>query len=293
MLKAFRVLLVLPISVAFALSTASAQEFTTIQFPGAVTTVLTGGPNPRGTSVGDYVDTSGVTHGFQLTKGGIFTSFDPPGSVFTTPNFINAEGVIVGGYLGADGASHGFILDGEEFTTLDFPGAPGTILTGINPKGEISGESCVAALCNTITHSFVMSKKGAFTSFDPPGAVSSAASTISPSGEIVGVYTDGAGTIHGYILSHGTYTTIDVPGAVFTFAGGGNAEGDVVGQFADADGVAGAFLLSKGVFTTFEAPGAGTSSGQGSGASGINPEGTIVGFYVNSAGAVFGFIRTK
>lgn len=293
MSQVFRVLAIWPISVAFALSTASAQEFETVQFPGAVATVLTGGPNPEGTSVGDYTDTAGVTHGFKLTRGGTFTSFDPPGSGFTTPNFINPQGVIVGGYLGADGASHGFVLNGAEFTTLDFPGAPGTILTGINPEGEIAGESCETALCNTITHSFLLSKKGAFTSFDPPGAISSAASTVSASGEVVGIFTDSSGNLHGYTLAHGTYTTIDVPGAVFTFAGGGNIEGDVVGQFAGANGVATAFLLRKGVFTTFEAPGAGTSSGQGSGASGINPEGTIVGFYVDSAGATFGFIRTK
>jgi hypothetical protein len=293
MFKVFRLLAISIVSLPFALSSAWAQEFESVQFPAAVFTELTGGPNLEGTSVGIYTDTAGLTHGFTLTAEGKMTSFDPPGSQFTTPNFINLEGVIVGGYLDAGGVSRGFVLKGGEFTTLDFPGAAGTILTGISSLGEISGESCEAALCNTTTHSFLRSVKGVFTSFDPPGAVSSAASTVSILGEVVGVYTDSAGNTHGYTLSHGTYTTIDVPGAVFTFAGGGNAEGDVVGQFANADGVIGAFLLSKGTFTTFEAPGAGTSSGQGSGASGINFEGTIVGLYVNSANTTFGFIRYR
>jgi hypothetical protein len=70
-------------------SIASAQTYTTIDFPGAVTTTLNGGPNPQGTSVGSYTDTSNVTHGFTLTKKDVFTSFDPPGSTSTTPNFIN------------------------------------------------------------------------------------------------------------------------------------------------------------------------------------------------------------
>src|SRR5208283_5971995 len=146
MFKVSRFLAILPISVVFASSTASAQEFTTVQFPGAVTTILTGGPNLEGTSVGTYTDTSGFTHGFKLTQGGKFTSFDPPGSAFTTPNFINLEGVIVGGYLDANGISRGFVLKRGEYTTLDFPGAAGTILTGISSLGEISGESCEAPL---------------------------------------------------------------------------------------------------------------------------------------------------
>ncbi len=293
MLKVFRFLVISIVSSPFALSSAWAQEFETVQFPGAVFTELTGGPNLEGTSVGIYTDTAGLTHGFSLTIEGKMTSFDPPGSQFTTPNFINLEGVIVGGFLDAGGVARGFVLKGGEFTTLDFPGAPGTILTGISSLGEISGESCESILCDTITHSFVRSAKGVFTSFDPPGAVSSAANTVSILGEVVGVFTDSAGNTHGYVLNNGKYTTIDVPGAVFTFAGGGNAQGDVVGQFTNANGVNGAFLLSKGKFTTFEAPGAGTSSGQGSGASGINLEGTIVGLYVNSQNTTFGFIRYR
>src|ERR1700760_2999022 len=57
-------------------SIASAQTYLSIDFPGATTTILDGGPNPEGTSVGTYVDTAGVTHGFLLTKKGTLTSFD-------------------------------------------------------------------------------------------------------------------------------------------------------------------------------------------------------------------------
>jgi hypothetical protein len=111
--------------------------------------ITNGGPNPEGTNIGSYT-TSGVTHGFVLKKG-VFTSFDPPGSTSTTPNWISPQGVIVGGYIDASGANHGFILEGGKYTTVDFPGAAGTILTSLNPSGQMSGESCAAASCSTTT----------------------------------------------------------------------------------------------------------------------------------------------
>ena len=78
MLTIFRSLAMCTFSVAFAVGAiASAQVYTSIDFPGAVATSLNGGPNPEGTNIGNYIDTSGVSHGFVLKKGR-FTSFDPP-----------------------------------------------------------------------------------------------------------------------------------------------------------------------------------------------------------------------
>jgi len=289
MSKVFRLVANCAIGVALAtLSIASAQTYTTIDFPGAVTTTLNGGPNSQDTSVGSYVDTSNVTHGYTLTRKSVFAAFDPPGSTSTTPNYITPQGVIVGGYLDATGASHGFILSNGQYTTVNFPGAAGTVLTGRNPSGEMTGFSCLVASClSGATHSFTVSKKGAFTSFDPPGAVSSTASTVNPSGVVVGAYADSAGVTHGYQLSHGTFTTIDFPGSILTFNGGNNPEGDIVGEYIDTANVAHSFLLSNGAFTSFDPPGASASD-----ASGINPGGVIVGLYVDSAAAVHGFIRT-
>ncbi len=293
MITVFRFVKMCTILVAFAtLSMVWAQTYTTIDYPGATATTLNGGPNPQGTAVGSWTDTSGVTHGFTLSKKGVFTSFDPPGSTLTTPNFISPQGTIVGGYNDAGNVAHGFILDGGKYTTLDYPGAPGTNLTGLNPSGEMSGFYCSDPACGTTgnattNHSFTVSKKGAFTSFDPPGAVSSTASTVNPSGAIVGAYTDSGGVTRGYLLYHGTYATIDFPGSTLTFAGGNNPEGDIIGEYIDAAKVAHSFLLSNGVFTSFDPPGATLSD-----ASGINPGGTIVGLYVDSANAVHGYIRT-
>ena len=174
--------------IAFATSSiASAQTYLSIDFPGATTTILSGGPNPEGTSLGIYIDTANVTHGFLLTKKGTFTSFDVPGSTSTTPNLIDPQGTIVGSYLDVSNVSHGFILRGGNFTTVDFPGATGTVLTGSSPTGEMSGFTCVDASCvNGTFHSFLVSRKGDFTSFDPPGAISSNTATVAPSGTVFG-----------------------------------------------------------------------------------------------------------
>jgi hypothetical protein len=292
MIKVFRFLATCTISVAFA-SIASAQSYKTIDFPGAIATTLNGGPNPQGTSVGSYTDTSGVIHGFTLTKGDVFTPFDPPGSRLTIPNFISPLGEIVGVYLDASGVSHGFILAGGKYTTIDFSGAAGTTLTGLNPSGEMSGFSCSDPACGntgspSIFHSFVRSTAGVFTIFDPPGAISSTASTVSPTGAVVGAYTDNAGIGHGYLFNLGKFTTIDFPGAASTFGGGGNAQGDIVGEYNDTAGVGHSFLVSKGVFTSFDPPGTVGFSD----ASGINPGGIIVGIYFDSAVVEHGFIRT-
>lgn len=68
MFKVDRFVAICAIGAAFAtLSIASAQTYTTIDFPGATATTLNGGPNPQGTSVGSSTDTAGRTHGFTLT----------------------------------------------------------------------------------------------------------------------------------------------------------------------------------------------------------------------------------
>ena len=57
------------------------------------------------------------------------------------------------------------------------------------------------------------------------------ANGINPAGDIVGVFTDGVGKQHGFLLSRGQFTTIDVPGAVSTSANGISPSGEVVGNY--------------------------------------------------------------
>lgn len=289
MTKTFRLIIMCAITLVLAtFSIATAQTFRTIDYPGATATTLNGGPNPQGTSVGTYTDTVGVTHGFTLTRAGVFTAFDPSGSTATTPNFISPQGTIVGAYVDASGVSHGFILSGGQYRNMDFPGAAGTSLTSINPAGEITGFSCAVASCATGPfQSFTLSKFGAFDGFNPPGSDNSQATVVNPNGDVVGAFEDSSGAVHGYILNHGTFTTNDFPGATLTFDGGSNATGAIVGEYIDTAGVAHSFLLSGGTYTSFDPPGATLSD-----ATGINPSGVVVGLFADSAGVLHGYIRT-
>lgn len=136
--KLLRVLVICSIGFAFETSSiAWAQTYTTVDFPGAVGTILVGGPNPQGTSVGTYSSDnfSSTAHGFTLTSKGVFTSFDPPGSVFTIPASISPQGVIVGAYFDSGGVEHGFVLANGQYTTVDYPSAAGTMIAGMNPSG--------------------------------------------------------------------------------------------------------------------------------------------------------------
>jgi hypothetical protein len=298
MIKVIRFFAICTIGIAFAtLSTASAQTYTQIDYPNAITTEIDGGPNLEGTSVGSWVDTNGVFHGFSLTANGVFQTFDPPGSAYTTPGFINNQGVIVGVYLDSSSVSHGFIFFKGKYTVVNVAGAAGTTLSGINDLNEISGATCTDPACgltgnSNTSESFVKSRFGDYDFFNPPGATSSQTSSVSLAGAVVGDYTNAESELsHGYLLFQGEYSTIDFPGARYgTFAGGGNVANDVVGIYnyagctADCDH---AFELRKGVYTSFDFPGATTTE-----ATGINASGVIVGIFMDSSNNFHGFIRT-
>jgi uncharacterized membrane protein len=287
--KLFRFLAMCAISLAFAtLSMAWAQTYQTINFPGATATLLIGGPNPQGTSVG-IETTAGVQHGFTLTAAGMFTVIDPPGSTSTAPNYIDAEDVIVGNFSDASNVTHGFILYRGHYTTFDVPGALATVLSGVNPAGEMTGFTClVDPTCETPPYeSFTVSSRGKITSFNPFGAPSSFASGVNPCGTVVGTYTDSAGVTQGYELYHGNFTSNNFPGSILTFNGGINPQGEIVGFYTDTSNVTHSFLRSHGTYTGFDPPGATYSN-----AGGINASNTIVGFYVDSANVAHGYIRT-
>jgi probable HAF family extracellular repeat protein len=113
-----------------------------------------------------------------------------------------------------------------------------------------------------------------FTTIDPPGSVLTLAGGINDSGEIVGRYTDGAGTVHGFLLSNGVYSSFDVPGSTGFSAGiGVNSNGQIVGDYYVNQTEHG-YLLSGSTFTTIDPPGA-----HGTQAEGINTAGDIVGLY--------------
>ena len=155
----------LALSLALGITTTSAAlaqqpelgTFTTIDFPGAVSTGGDGavmGINPRGDIVGVYrIAGESVAHGYLLSRGE-FTSFDFPDASFTSALGINARGDIVGNYSIDGVVFHGYLLSGGEFTTIDVPGASASFARGINRRGDIVGNYMSAG----VTHGFLLSK---------------------------------------------------------------------------------------------------------------------------------------
>ncbi len=98
------------------------------------------GINSSDVVVGNYVDSSGINHGFRRDPNtGVITTIDVPGSYSTSCYGINDLGVIVGGYQTNPNDYHGFIDKAGVITTFDLPGATSTSISTINNAGVIVG----------------------------------------------------------------------------------------------------------------------------------------------------------
>ena len=80
--------------------------------------------------VGRYADSAGATHGLFFIPPNQFSTFDYPGSTFTSLNGINDKGVIVGRYVDASGIAHGFLARVK--------GTPPTTPAGAEMKANVS-----------------------------------------------------------------------------------------------------------------------------------------------------------
>lgn len=181
--------------------------FSTVDFPGAAST-LASGINERGEIAGFYCPNSNfcgfplppTAHGFVL-RGGVFTSFDPPGSIFTNGGRINSDGEIAGYYQSADGQTHVFLRTRENtFRTFDPPGPCPFFKTstpGINAQGHIVG---MYMGTDGRLHGFLLGA-GGFSTIDVPGSINNANFQINATGQIVGIYQTADGMFHGFLLS--------------------------------------------------------------------------------------------
>jgi uncharacterized membrane protein len=123
------------------------------------------------------------------------------------------------------------------YTTLDFPGAAATTMTGINADGQMVGFYRDAA---GQTHGFV--RRGqTYASIDFPGAAWTNARGISATGDVVGAYRmPGEPDVnqHGYRLARdGRFSKIDFPGHISTVPVRLLTDGSIVGCYHDATGM--------------------------------------------------------
>ena len=237
--------------------------FTTFEFPGAPSTAAAS-INATGVITGFYFDGNLVAHGFVRSPDGTLTSFDPVGSVNTEPVSINIAGEISGIYSDANHVSHGFLRDPDgAVTSFDVPdSSAGTLVTGMNPSGEIAGYYNDWDEDPKPQLGFLRSPDGAYTTFALPACsscgnvVSTLPSAINAAGEIIGsFYRDDYGTVHGFVRqSGGAIIPFNAPCAgASTFPNSINAAGVITGDYLGC-GAHGFVRDSGGKITTFDPP---------------------------------------
>jgi len=119
-------------------------------FNGAVATQASG-INDKDQVCGFWVDGNGNDHGFFGPLGGKLNSFEV--RIENGPRAKSTQALgcsnnfIVGSYVKSDGTTHGFVFDGSDFDNFNAPGSSqtpafgvaGTIINGVNDKGDIVG----------------------------------------------------------------------------------------------------------------------------------------------------------
>jgi hypothetical protein len=278
---------------------ALAATFTTIDFPGAITTDATG-INSSGEIVGFYTDGAGTTHGFRRSAGA-FAAIDYPGAISTFAIAVNSRGDVAGFFLDVSGQWHGFVVSDGSYFVQDYPGATtGTFTLGISANATLVGEFKVGQAFGQLGYAWML-RHGQYTQLtppdclggSPPAPVHAFATSVNPRGDVVGRLIDAAGRQCAWKLDkHGAYTAFQYPLATITNARGINARGEVVGVYR-LGGVNHGFVLparNVASFTAIDYPGATSTR-----ALGINSCGDIVGTYAlaGPAGTGHGFVLAR
>jgi len=180
------------------------------------------------------------------------------------------------------------------FTTIDAPDAGrsygyGTEVIAISPLGEAVG---YYVGYDNIVHGYARTPDGAFIKIDGPRCVDGQTSQCVPSS---------LPDSNDPFTPPVTWINLNAPG---TYAAAVDGMGGVTGYYVDANGVAYGFLRRpsgspwihdqhRGDFTFIIVPDAGTQAGQGTFATNMNLEGTILGYYVDANYGSHGFIRAR
>src|SRR5262249_48341469 len=114
-----------------------AQNFSTVNYPGANATGLYG-INNHGVVAGYYQTSVGPLNAIMLAQG-TFTVINVPGSQSSAAFGINDSDDVVGFYVSPEGFQYGFLFKGGNYTPISFPGSVGTQARGINNTGQIVG----------------------------------------------------------------------------------------------------------------------------------------------------------
>lgn len=132
------------------------------------------------------------------------------------------------------------------YSALDLPGAAGTLVSGINNSGRMTGAYQDA---EGTFHGYITQRRGTFTTIDFPNATGTFGNGLNDRGDVVGSYTDISGNTHGFLLRDSDFSTLDFPDAILTDPIAINNRGQIAGFYESADQGVHGFLFDHGSFT--------------------------------------------
>lgn len=240
-----------------ALSPASAATLVPITPPAGAASAIVFGINHHNVIAGEYVDASGVEHGFTGPLNGTYSIIDYSGATATEPRALNDDGTI-------DGFAQvsGFTI-GEEFLRQ----ADGTILAieknGTALNGIAQG---ISKYHTTSTGDYLDPGTGIRTGYQALGGTwhsdvdlgltvtQTSPRAINKFGALAGFYVDASGATHGFILKNGITRVIDADNSGTTVLEGINSKDVATGFTTDSSGNRHAFVFDSatGTFTSID-----------------------------------------
>ena len=262
-------------------ATQASCTFNTFSAPPGYTLSAVESVSDDGTVVGQLENnTTLALVAFMRAADGTITQYAAPKSTMTWLNGRNGSGANAGCYL--DNANiphvHGFLLQGTQFSAINYPYALNTWALGINQLGAVAGAFSKAS----VTKGFVLAN-GKYKVIAYSGAQQTFAQAINDHGDLVGSYSS-TPINHGFLWQNGKFTTIDDPGAKYgTGLTGVNNSGVIVGNRIFADNDSG-FIYQNGAFKNIVYTGAKSTT-----AGGINNNGLIAGQIFFKVGSSLGY----
>lgn len=235
-----------------AFSSANAATLVPVTPPAGASSAIVFGINHHNVIAGEYVDASGVEHGFTGPLNGSYTIIDFSGATATEPRALDDDGDING-----FAQVSGFTL-GEQFLRQ----ADGTILTieknGTPLDGTAQGITKYRTSStgdyvdpNTSVRTGYLALDATWLSDVNLGITVTRTSprAINKYGTFAGFYTDASGASHGFILKNGITQVVDADNSGTTVLEGINSKDVATGFTTDSNGNRHAFVYDSGTGT--------------------------------------------